>query len=313
MHPYLSLSRYWKKKFGTRIQRIPLDAGLSCPNRDGTISYKGCIFCNEQGSGTGLQRNSVSLKDQYNLFRKKLLQKYGPIRFAAYLQSFTNTHCDSDRLQDILDQLKELPDLDVLCIGTRPDCLDKEKLRIIASFPCREIWLDLGLQSSKETTLRFINRGHLAEDFSRACHLAHQLDIKVCAHVIAGLPEEDLKDFLETIAFLNNLPVNGIKFHNLYVCKKTELARIWSKKEYTPLTLDQYVSWIVRAICFLRPDLVIHRLTGDPAKGELLAPDWAVQKNLILNKINQSMVRDGLWQGSLLPVSQLGWPVTDQP
>ncbi len=297
MQNYNTLSAYWKQKFGTRVWKIPLDAGLDCPNRDGTISVKGCIFCNELGSGTGLDLNCLSLKDQYNLFRDKLLSRHGSIKFAAYLQSFSNTHCSPEKLESILSQLKDLQDLKVLCVGTRPDCLDEEKVRILATFPCDEIWLDLGLQSSCDETLTLINRGHLAQDFSRSCALAASKKILVCAHVIAGLPGETRVHFLQTIDFVNNEPVQGIKFHNLYICKNTTLARWWQSGRYLPQDINDYALWTASAISRLRPDIIIHRLTGDPAPGELLAPRWASGKNSILNSIQRVMTEKNLWQG----------------
>ncbi len=297
MEKYYTLSSYWKKKFGIRVWKIPLDAGFNCPNRDGTISSTGCIFCNEQGSGTGQSLKSISIKNQYNLCREKLILKHGPIKFAAYLQSFSNTYCSPARLELVLDQLSDLDDLCVLCVGTRPDCLDREKIRILASFPCDEVWLDLGLQSSRDETLKRINRGHLAEDFSRSCRLSSLAGIKVCAHVIAGLPGETLDHFLETIEFLNKEPVKGIKFHNLYICRNTTLARMWEMNIYRPQDMEEYAHWVALGLAGLRPDIIIHRLTGDPAPGELIAPEWARRKNSIINQIKNVMHVQELWQG----------------
>jgi len=297
MQIYNPLSAYWKEKFGIRVWKIPLDAGSDCPNRDGTISSRGCIFCNEKGSGTGQSLKSISIKNQYNLFREKLILKRGPMKFAAYLQSFSNTYCTPARLQEVLDQLRGLEDLCVLCVGTRPDCLDEEKIRILGSFPCDEIWLDLGLQSSCDETLMRINRGHLAADFSRSCRMSALEGINVCAHIIAGLPGETISHFMKTIEFLNNEPVRGIKIHNLYVCRNTTLARMWEMKEYLPQDMEDYAWWVVTALAVLRPDIIIHRLTGDPAPGELLAPEWARAKNIILDRINKIMTEKRLWQG----------------
>ncbi len=297
MQLYYPLSIYWKKKFGFKVWKIPLDAGFDCPNRDGTISSTGCIFCNEQGSGTGLNLKSISIKDQYNLFRQKLILKHGPVKFAAYLQSFSNTYCTPARLESVLQKLIGLKDLAVLCIGTRPDCLDKEKINILASFPCEEIWLDIGLQSSCDETLKRINRGHLVRDFSESSQLAASEGIKVCAHVIAGLPGERRSHFMKTINFLNNEPIHGIKIHNLYVCRNTPLARMFEMKRYLPLKMEEYATWVALALARLRSDIIIHRLTGDPGPGELVAPEWAAGKNSIINEIKMTMVRKNLWQG----------------
>lgn len=297
MTNYYTLSAYWKKKFGVKVWKIPLDAGFTCPNRDGTISSSGCIFCNEKGSGTGLKLRSITLKDQYNLYREKLTSRHGHIKFAAYLQSFSNTYCTLERLNSVLQQLEGLDDLAVLCIGTRPDCLDKDKISTIASFPCDEVWLDLGLQSSSDETLKRINRGHSARDFSISCRLAASRKVRVCAHVIAGLPGETLDHFLNTIDFLNHEPVKGIKIHNLYVCRNTTLDRMWGKNLYTPLTMEKYAWWVCRGLVRLRPDIIIHRLTGDPAPGELVAPQWAAAKSSILNLINKTLAENHWHQG----------------
>ncbi|MCA1743391.1 MAG: TIGR01212 family radical SAM protein [Desulfonatronovibrio sp.] len=299
MHLYNTLSNYWKNLFLCKVRKIPLDAGFSCPNRDGNISRRGCVFCNEQGSGTGMNKENLSLREQYLTIRNRLLIKQKPLKFAAYLQSFSNTYCSPDILTKTLSELHDLEDLAVLCIGTRPDCLNHEKIEILKSFPCSEVWLDLGLQSADDKTLKIINRGHKAEDFSHACLMAHQSGLKICAHVIAGLPGESLEHFLNTINFLNALPVSGIKIHNLYVCRNTALARTWEKGKYTPLEKSEYSQWTALALARLRPDIIIHRITGDPAPGELLSPDWAGSKMSIINEIRQIMTENSLYQGKM--------------
>lgn len=297
MRLYNTLSSYWKKKFLCKVRKIPLDTGFSCPNRDGKISRQGCVFCNDKGSGTGMSSENQSLREQYFTIRKRLLLKQHPLKFAAYLQSFSNTYCTPEILAKTLSELHNLEDLAVLCIGTRPDCLDHEKIKILKSFPCSEIWLDLGLQSADDNTLKLINRGHKAEDFSHASLMAHKYGLKVCAHVIAGLPGENMEHFLNTIAFLNALPVSGIKIHNLYVCRNTPLARIWEQKKYIPLKKSEYSQWTAQALAGLRPDIIIHRITGDPAPGELLAPGWAGDKMSIINEIRKIMTENNLCQG----------------
>jgi len=297
MNRYNKLSQYWKNVFGTRIQKIPLDAGFDCPNRDGGISGSGCIFCNTRGSGTGLGCSGMSLQDQYLYWKSRLEIKFKGCRFAAYLQSFSNTYGPLSKLEHTLEQLLDLPELAALCVGTRPDCLDPDKAGKLASFPVRETWLELGLQSSDEGTLCLINRGHTADDFARACRLASAHGLRVCAHVIAGLPGEDLKNFLRTIDFINRLPVHGIKFHNLYVCRHTTLAVWWSQGRYCPLSLREYSCWIAAAIGCLRPDITVHRLTGDPSGDELLAPLWARGKNTVISTIHEILETRDLGQG----------------
>ena len=298
MDTYHALSSYWKKIFGTRVQKIPLDAGFHCPNRDGTLSRKGCVFCNPAGSGTGLYSSGMSLKEQYHYWRTKFLSRQSNSLFAAYLQSYSNTYGPAARIENLLRELSSLPEMIVLCMGTRPDCLDMEKTRILAEFPSSETWLEMGLQSSNPETLKLINRGHTAEDFAHACRMAHTRGLKVCAHVIAGLPGEELEDFLETIEFVNRLPVQGIKLHNLYVCKDTVLARWWRKGQYIPLLREEYVQWAATALSSMRPDIVVHRLTGDPSGDELLDPEWSRSKTTTINQIRDSMQSRGLKQGT---------------
>ncbi|WP_291318619.1 TIGR01212 family radical SAM protein [Desulfonatronospira sp.] len=307
MDTYHQLSSHWKKKFGTRVQKIPLDAGFHCPNRDGTLSRKGCVFCNPAGSGTGLYSSGMSLKEQYHYWRTKFLSRQPSSLFAAYLQSYSNSYGPASRINNILRELDSLPDLRVLCIGTRPDCLDLQKISIMARFPTKETWLEMGLQSSNTETLKRINRGHTAEDFDHACRLAHSQGLKVCAHVIAGLPGEELEDFLQTIEFVNRLPVQGIKLHNMYVCKNTTLARWWYEGEYIPLLREEYVQWATAALSSLRADIVVHRLTGDPTGDELLAPEWSRSKTTTINMIRENMQSRGLKQGSSYQPDPVGF------
>ncbi len=239
----------------------------------------------------------MSLTRQYEYWRGRLQKKYKAHAFLAYLQSFSNTHGPLSRLQKILAELHGLPELQGICLGTRPDCVDAAKLAAMAAFPGPENWLDMGLQSSNDETLRRINRGHSAQCFEDAVRLAHTLGIKVCAHVIAGLPGEGMKNFLATIDVVNQLPVRGIKIHNLYVCKGSGLARLWRKGQYRPLHQEVYTKWAVLALIHLRPDIIIHRINGDPQPGELLAPQWAGNKSRVLQAIQRELEEQNLWQG----------------
>jgi radical SAM protein, TIGR01212 family len=294
--PYNALSSHFRERFGERVQKIPLDAGFSCPNRDGTLSRAGCAFCNANGSGSGLLGQGLGLAAQWEHWRARLAKKYKARLFLAYLQSFSNTHGPAERLRSVLDELDGLPGRVGLCIGTRPDCLDSEKLDLLAVLP-GETWLDLGLQSCRDETLRRINRGHDAACFARASESAARRGIKVCAHLIAGLPGESTDDFLAGIDFLNALPIGGIKLHNLYVCENTALAAEYRAGRYAPPERDEYVRAVCEALARLRPDIVVHRLTGDAAPGELLAPDWAAHKQALLTAVHDRLARLELSQG----------------
>lgn len=282
---YNAVSARWKALFGKPARKIPLDAGFSCPNRDGTLSREGCAFCNAQGSGTGLFARGLGLAGQWELWRARRLAKWGDTALVAYLQSFSNTHGPAARLARVLDELAGLPGLDGLCLATRPDCLDREKTALLAAFPAPEFWLELGLQSANPETLARLHRGHDPEAFVRAAHLAASYGIKVSAHIIAGLPGEGKDDFLRTVERVNTLPVAGIKFHNLYLPRGTALARDYEQGRLRTMTLDEYLDQLCQALNRLRPDIVVHRLSADPAPGELLAPAWAGNKRLTHNAI----------------------------
>jgi len=296
---YFCLSTYFHQRFGQRVQKIPLYAGFSCPNRDGSLSTSGCIFCNPMGSGSGEKMQHMSLRDQYMWWRDTFYKKYKVQRFLAYLQSFTNTYGPLSKLTAVLDQLRDLPEIQGLCIGTRPDCVDREKISALAAFPGSECWLELGLQSSNDSTLKKINRGHDAASFARAATMASEEGLAVCAHIIAGLPGESRENFLQTIAFVNDLPVQGIKIHNLYVCRGTTLGTWWEHDNYVPLQRAEYIDWVIHGLAILRPDIVIHRINGDPQPGELLAPAWAGNKSQILQAIHNELCSQDIWQGQL--------------
>jgi radical SAM protein (TIGR01212 family) len=297
MARYYKLSTYLLEKYGQRVQKIPLDAGFDCPNRDGNISRQGCIFCNPQGSGSGLGLKGYSLEQQWQYWQSKFEKRYKANLFWAYLQSFTNTYGPLALLQDTFQQIIPLPGLVGACIGTRPDCLDQSKLDFLSSLEINEVWLDLGLQSSSDTTLKLINRGHDSKTFARTARLANQKGLKVCAHIIIGLPGENEQEVYKTINFLNSLPIQGIKFHNLYVCKGSKLASWWQKGEYVPIHRQTFVHTLAQAISLLRPDIIIHRLNGDPQPEELLAPDWAKEKNVLLQEINNYLEERDIHQG----------------
>ncbi|WP_421903549.1 TIGR01212 family radical SAM protein [Maridesulfovibrio sp.] len=297
MHRFYGLAARLRQSFGERVQKIPLDFGFTCPNRDGSISRKGCIFCSPKGSGSGLHSLSMSIPEQWAHWQEKLSKLYTAKLYLAYLQSYSNTYCSYDELKCALDQLDGLPGLAGLCIGTRPDCLDDDKLALIKNLGLKETWLDLGLQSSNNATLERINRGHTAEQFAEAVEMAHAHGLDVCAHLIAGLPGETAEDFLESLHFLNDLPIAGIKFHNLFVGKGTPLTKLHEAGEYTPIEQDEYISMLVEAISILRTDIVIHRLKADAVPGELVAPEWVRMKRTVLNEIEKTMKEKGIWQG----------------
>ncbi|NDV20102.1 TIGR01212 family radical SAM protein [Pseudodesulfovibrio sp. JC047] len=305
MHRTFALSTYMRHHFGQRVQKIPLDAGFSCPNRDGTLSKLGCVFCNPLGSGSGMRERGLSLAEQWAFWRDIHLGTHGIERYTAYLQSYSNTYGPVEKLAETLTALDGLPGLTTLALGTRPDCLDAEKLDLLVeqkkALGLAEVVLELGLQSSNDATLTHINRGHDAATFAEAVHAAAERGLLVVAHVMAGLPtqngREGVDELLDTVRYVNALPVHGIKFHNLYVCRGTVLARWFKAGTYVPMTRDEFLDALSEAIQCLDPKIVIHRLNGNPQKGELLAPDWAANMRGMHNAIRAHFKEHDIWQG----------------
>lgn len=298
-HPvrYHGFDMWLRTRYGEKVQKIPLDAGSSCPNRDGTLGRGGCIFCNALGSGSGVKG---TLSEQWSYWRNNFAQsdrlKHTRL-FLGYLQAFTNTYGPSARLNSLLDELEGLPGLAGACVGTRPDCLDREKMELLAGRSWPELWLELGVQSRHDATLNRIHRGHDAGASEQAILLAAEYGVKVCAHLIAGLPGEDGEDFLDSVRWIAKLPVAGVKLHGLYVCRGTALESDWRDGRYTPMEQEEYALQIARALTLLPSRMVIHRLTGDPAPGELAAPDWALLKGQTVRTIDAILAMNDWWQG----------------
>ncbi len=301
-------SDYLLAKYKQRVQKIPLDAKFSCPNRDGTISNSGCIFCNPYGSGTGLDKKGMSLNEQYNVWRSHYLEKNRAKLFIAYLQSFSNTYGTLEYFKSVLDEIKNFDHVDELvglAIGTRPDCLDEEKLNCLLEFENflkshnkkAEIWLELGMQSSHDSSLKIINRGHDYACTVKAIEMASRLNLKTCVHLIAGLPNESHEDFMQSVEKACKLPISGIKFHSLYVCHNTELAKMYINEQYSPLSQDEYAKLLAKTLPKIPPHIIIHRTTSDPAANELLAPDWAWRSRDTNNKIYTELLNNNTWQG----------------
>ena len=305
---YRDYNTYLKEIFGERVQKISLDAGLSCPNRDGTLSTKGCIFCDNRGSGTGqsiLQGHSISEQiTRATIFLKK---RYKAQKFIAYFQSFSNTYAPVSHLKSIYDEALLQKQVVGLSVATRPDCVDDDNLGLLASYRKDHlVWLELGLQSSHDITLAKINRGHDAACFEKSIRMAEKWGLSVCVHVILGLPDETRKMMLETAGFLSRLPVQGIKIHLMYIVEGTPLAGLYQKGGVRCLERDEYAERVVDFLELIPPDVVIQRLTGDPQKSELIAPLWALEKSKNLKRIQETFERRNTWQGKKLGGGKAG-------
>lgn len=299
---YTDFNTYLRNRFGCRVQKITLDAGLGCPNRDGTLSRKGCIYCNRKGSGTGAHALGKSIARQVEEGRQALSRRYKAEKFIAYFQSYTNTYAPAPHLKALYDEALAADGMVGLSVGTRPDCVDDEKLDLLAAYRQRYlVWVEYGLQSAHDETLRRINRGHDFAAFESAVKATRARKINVCAHVILGLPGESEKEMIRTARILSGMDVNGVKIHLLYVVKDTGLHRLYRQGAYQCLGREAYVDLVCKFLAHLRKDIVIQRLTGDPHPGELVAPKWAAGKAETLDRIRSSLENRGLFQGALAP------------
>lgn len=301
---YYSLSRFLKETFGEKIKKIPLDAGFSCPNRDGSRGLGGCIYCDAKGSGTGLHPQ-IPLKEQIEFFLEGFKKK-GFNKFIAYFQSFSNTYAEPDFLRKTYGVVLNYPEILGLAIGTRPDCIDKEVILVLREFQRLGyyLWVELGLQSRHNQTLKLINRGHSFEEFLKAYQMLKEAEIPVVVHIIFGLPEETKEMMLETAKTLADLRVEGVKFHALYILEGTPLANLFQEGRLKELTLEDYAGLVAESIGILPPETVIHRLTSDPPREGLLSPLWLLEKNKVLQAINKTLSERSLYQGkNYLPLT----------
>lgn len=308
MKRYRDLNSYLRGLFGERVHKISLDAGLGCPNRDGTLSSRGCLFCDSRGSGTGaLSRQGLSLTEQISRAKEFIRKRYGANKFIAYFQAFSNTYAPLPQLKALYDQALSPSDMVGLSIATRPDCVDRDVLRLLAAYQQNYlVWIEYGLQSAHDATLVRINRGHDVACFEKSVHLAHAHGLNICAHVILGLPGEDRDMMLETARFLSELPVQGVKIHLLYVVRGTPMEALYEKGAYQCLEREAYADLVCDFLELLPPEMVVHRLTGDPPRSELAAPSWAVEKAETLRRIREILERRPTWQGRQFRKSTAG-------
>lgn len=297
---YNDFGSYLRKRFGCRVQKITIDAGFSCPNRDGTLSSGGCIYCDGKGSGTGAARMAESIKKQIQQAKARLAVRYKAEKFIAYFQAFTNTYGPCDILRKRYDEALADSEIVGLAIGTRPDCIDEARLNLVEEYTATHmVWIEYGLQSIHNRTLERINRGHTFEDFVRAVRMTQGRNILICAHVILGLPGEFREDVLDTATALADLGIDGIKIHSLYVLKETPLARLFQAGGCTGLDQETYVEWVVAFLERLSPNIIVQRLTGDPDPSALLAPGWSLNKQQTLSLIKKTLEVGETWQGKL--------------
>ena len=296
---YSDYNAYLRNLFGERVQKISVDAGMTCPNRDGFLSRAGCIYCNSKGSGTGAFARGMSISQQIEAGKIGAIKKYKSRKFLAYFQSFTNTYAPVEHLKALYDEALSCEGVVGMAVGTRPDCVDPEKIDLLDSYTKDYlVWLEYGLQSIHDETLVLINRGHDFKAFEKAMLLtAPKKGINVCAHIIFGLPGETRQMMLESARVLADLGVNGVKIHLLYVVKGTALDRLYENGQYTPLEQQAYVDLVCDYLERLPKSMIIQRITGDPHANELVAPLWAAKYRETFNMIQHSLEERESYQG----------------
>ena len=306
---YTDLNSYLRSRFGCRVQKITVDAGLTCPNRDGTVAFGGCIYCNSRGSGTGAHGRGLSLTAQLVAGKAAMARRYRAQKFIAYFQSFSNTHAPVAHLKALYEEALAVEDVVGLSIGTRPDCVSEPVLNLLQSYSHSHlIWVEYGLQSARNATLARIRRGHDLASFQSAVTATRSRSLPVCAHVILGLPGENRADMHFTAETLAAAGVEGVKIHSLYVVKSTALEELFRSGAYRCLEQAEYADLVVDVLERLPARVVIQRLTGDPHPEELAAPGWCRDKTATLVAIRRCLEERRTWQGRLCGDSFGGQP-----
>ncbi len=288
-------------RYGERVHKLAINAGLTCPNRDGSKGRGGCTFCNNASFNPSSHR-PPTIAEQIEAGRQVVVKRTGARRYIAYFQAYTNTYADVAYLSDLYRQALAEPDVVGLSVGTRPDCVPDQVLALMAGYRDQghEVWLELGLQSAFDATLARVNRGHGFAEYRAALQAAHRYGIPVCTHLIVGLPGEGGDEAMASLEQVLALGVEGLKLHPLHVVKGTRLANQWRQGEYQPMTLDEYISIAADLIERTPPDVRYHRVTGTASADILLAPNWCAKKWQVINGIENELVRRGSRQGALL-------------
>ena len=304
---YNDFNSYLKSLFGCRVQKITIDAGMDCPNRDGTLSFGGCVFCNEKGSGTGAHNQGLSVTRQIEAGKEALGRRYKAEKFISYFQAHTNTYAPIEHLAALYEESLAVPGVVGLSIGTRPDCVSPEIIDLLSSYARNHlVWIEYGLQSARDETLARINRGHDFRAFENAVAMTAERSrrkIHICAHVILGLPGENHSHMMETAEKLAATEIDGVKIHLLYVVKNTPLAVWYEKGIFRCMTREHYADTVCAFLARLPADVVIQRLTGDPRPDELIAPAWAIGKTETLKRIQAVMEEKDICQGDARKIS----------
>ena len=296
---YHSLNYFLREKFYGKVFKISIDAGFSCPNRDGTISSGGCLFCSERGSGDFAGNRDFSIKKQFEDIKDMMSKKWKTEKYIAYFQAYTNTYGTIEALREKYEQAVSEKGVVALAIATRPDCLNKPVLDLIEEYSHKiYTWVELGLQTSNDETAKIINRGYKLWKFEEALKNLNERNIDVVVHTIFGLPGENVQDMLKTIDYVSSKDIKGIKMHLLHLMENTPMTELYAKGKLKFLEQEEYIEIICTAITRLPPNMVIHRLTGDAPRELLIGPMWSLKKWEVLNGIDNKLKELDIYQGS---------------
>ncbi len=298
---YYSLDYYLKQTYGSKLYKLSLNGGMTCPNRDGTLGNRGCIFCSKGGSGDFAADASLSVTEQIEKGKSLVGKKYAGNGYIAYFQAYTNTYAPAGYLRRIFTEALSHPDIRILSIATRPDCLGKDVLALLADLNrIKPVWVELGLQTIHDASARFIRRGYGLPVFEETVSNLQNIGVSVIVHTILGLPGEDAAKVLETMHYLNRMDIQGIKLQLLHILEYTDLADYYLGHPFHVLSMEEYFTLLGKCICNLREDIVIHRLTGDGPKSILIEPAWSGNKRQVLNGIQSYLEKHDIWQGKEL-------------
>lgn len=295
---YQTLNQHLRHAFGEKVFKVSLDAGFTCPNRDGTLGWGGCVYCSARGSGDFAGQAGQSIHEQFEQVKIVMSRKWPNAKYLAYFQAYTNTYAPVEHLRHLYEQALREEGVVGLSIATRPDCLPDEVLDYLEELNQRTyLWVELGLQSIHDRTMDWVGRGHTYSDFIKGLQELRKRNIRVCGHIILGLPGESIQDMWASAQAVAELPLQGLKIHLLHILRGTPLNTIYEREPFPLLAQEEYISLVADILEILPPQMVIHRLTGDAPRKDLVAPLWSLKKWEVLNAIDQELERRGTWQG----------------
>ena len=296
---YHTLDYHYKNKYHKKVFKVSLNAGFSCPNLDGKVGYGGCIYCSKSGSGEFAGNKEDNIVKQFTEGKEKMLKKWPDAKYIGYFQARTNTYAPVEKLKEVYEPILKQENVVGLNIATRPDSISEDCLTYLEDLNKRtDLTIELGLQTINEKTTQLINRCHNLKCFEDMVKKLRDKKIDVVVHIINGLPKETKEDMINTVKYLNKLDIQGIKIHMLSIVKDTPLETYYKKEKFHVLTKEEYIDIVITQLEYLRPEIIIHRITGDPKKEELIEPQWLIKKFCVLNDIDKEMKRRNTYQGA---------------